>query len=170
MDSHHFGPVMRKMVSFDDVIMFFPCFTNEQYGHFVAPVLIPSLVYLPYEWHQWFVTIELDRCSSDIQRLAITRTNLDLLSIPHIVRFESHYHVSFCTKLRHQYPIKCCFTIWFNFLWSSDAKWRHSSWSTLAQIMVWCLTIPSHHLYQYWLIISGAFWHSPLTTDLDRGS
>ena len=43
---------------------------------------------------------------------------------------------------------------WSRFLWTSDAIWQHTSGSTLAQIMIWCLTTPSHYLNQCWLIIS----------------
>ena len=39
-------------------------------------------------------------------------------------------------------------------LWPSDAIWRHGSWSTLVQVMVCCLTAPSHYLNQCWLIIT----------------
>ena len=34
-----------------------------------------------------------------------------------------------------------------------DANWRHRSWSTLVQVITWCLTVPSHYLNQWWLII-----------------
>ena len=44
--------------------------------------------------------------------------------------------------------------LYFNSLRPSDAIWRHRSWSTLAQVMACCLTAPSHHLNQCWLIIS----------------
>ena len=33
--------------------------------------------------------------------------------------------------------------------------------STLTQVLVWCLTAPSHHLKQRWLIIGDVLWHSP---------
>ena len=39
-----------------------------------------------------------------------------------------------------------------NLLRPSDAIWRHRSGSTLAQVMACCLTAPSHHLNQCWLI------------------
>ena len=45
-------------------------------------------------------------------------------------------------------------------LWPGDAKRRHRSPSTLAQVMACCLTAPSHYLNQCWLIISKAQWHS----------
>ena len=42
-----------------------------------------------------------------------------------------------------------------NSLWPSDAIWQHRSGSTLAQVMAFCLTAPSHYLNQCcWLIIS----------------
>ena len=48
-----------------------------------------------------------------------------------------------------------------NSLWPSDAMWRHRSGLTLAQVMAWCLTAPSHYLTQCWRIISEVLWHSP---------
>ena len=48
-----------------------------------------------------------------------------------------------------------------NSLWPSDAIWRHWTWSTLVQVMAWCLMAPSHYLNQCWLIISEVLWHSP---------
>ena len=42
----------------------------------------------------------------------------------------------------------------------SDAIWRQRSGSTLAQVMAWCLTAPSHYLNQCWLNISKVEWHS----------
>ena len=47
-----------------------------------------------------------------------------------------------------------------NSLWPSDARWWQRSGSTLAQVMAWCLTAPSHYLNQCWLIISEVQWHS----------
>ena len=49
---------------------------------------------------------------------------------------------------------------WINSLWPSDTIWRHISGSTLAQVMDFCLTAPSHYLDQRWLIISKVQWHS----------
>ena len=46
-------------------------------------------------------------------------------------------------------------------LWSSDAMWRRRSGSTLARIMVCCLTALSHYLNQWWLLTSEVLWHSP---------
>ena len=39
-------------------------------------------------------------------------------------------------------------------LWLTDTIWRHRFGSTVAQIMVCCLTAPSYHLNQQWLLIS----------------
>ena len=43
-------------------------------------------------------------------------------------------------------------------LWINSIKliiWWHRSRPTLAHVMVWCLTAPSHYLNQCWFIISG---------------
>ena len=47
-----------------------------------------------------------------------------------------------------------------NSLWPGDAIWRHGTRSTLAQVMVCCLTAPSHYLNQCWLVISEVPWYS----------
>ena len=49
-------------------------------------------------------------------------------------------------------------TLLINSLWPSDAIWRHISGSTLVQVMACCLTAPSHHLNQHWLIINEVLW------------
>ena len=46
-----------------------------------------------------------------------------------------------------------------NLFWPRDGTWRHSSGSALAQVIVGCLTSPSLHPNQCWLIIH--LWHSP---------
>ena len=51
--------------------------------------------------------------------------------------------------------------IYINSLWSSDAIWRHTPWSTLVKIMAWCLMAPSHYLNRCWLLISGVLCDSP---------
>ena len=40
------------------------------------------------------------------------------------------------------------------------AIWRQRSGSTLAEVMTWCLTAPSHYRNQCWFIISEVYWHS----------
>ena len=47
-----------------------------------------------------------------------------------------------------------------NSLWPSDAIWWQRSGSTMAQVMACCLTAPSHHLNQCWLVIMKVKWHS----------
>ena len=47
-----------------------------------------------------------------------------------------------------------------NSLWPSDAIRRCRSGSTLAQVMAYCLTAPSHYLNQCWRFISKVHWHS----------
>ena len=34
------------------------------------------------------------------------------------------------------------------------------TWSTLVQVMAWCLTAPSHYLNQCWFLTSEVLWHS----------
>ena len=41
-----------------------------------------------------------------------------------------------------------------NSLCPCDAIWRHRFWSTLAQVMAWCLTASGHYSNQCWLVIS----------------
>ena len=43
--------------------------------------------------------------------------------------------------------------------------WWHSSGSTMAQVMAWCLTASSHYLNQCWLPF--ILWHSPETIFLE---
>ena len=37
--------------------------------------------------------------------------------------------------------------------WPCDTIWQQRSWSTLVQVMAYCLKAPSHYLNQCWLII-----------------
>ena len=50
--------------------------------------------------------------------------------------------------------------IWLHSLGPSDAIWRWRSWSTLVQVMAYCLTAPRHYLNQSWLVISKVLWYS----------
>ena len=47
-----------------------------------------------------------------------------------------------------------------NSLWPNNAILRHGLGSTLAQVMAWCLTAPSHYLNQCWLVIRKIQLHS----------
>ena len=61
--------------------------------------------------------------------------------------------------------------VWFSIAlthWGLVTKWRRRSWSTLVQVMVCCLTAPSHYLNQCWLIISNVLWHSSEDTIIRR--
>ena len=42
----------------------------------------------------------------------------------------------------------------------SDTIWRQRSRSTLAQIMAYCLTAPSHYMKECWFNISKVHWYS----------
>ena len=55
-----------------------------------------------------------------------------------------------------------------NSLWPSDTTWWHRSRSTLAQVIACCLTAPSHHQNQSW-IINGILWYSP-DSNFTRGA
>ena len=50
-----------------------------------------------------------------------------------------------------------------NSVWPSHTIWRLRSWSTLAQVMVCCLTAPSHYLSQCWLLHSEVLCYSPVS-------
>ena len=43
----------------------------------------------------------------------------------------------------------------------SDAIWCCWTWSTLIQVVAWCLTAPCHYPNLCWLILSEILWHSP---------
>ena len=51
----------------------------------------------------------------------------------------------------------------FNTSWPIDIIWWHRSGRTLAQVVDWCLTAPSHYLHQCWLPISQVLQHSPVS-------
>ena len=70
----------------------------------------------------------------------------------------SHYLTQYWSRFMSKYGITRPQRV--NSLWPNDAIWRHRSGSTLAQVMACCLTAPSHHLNQCWLIISKIQLHS----------
>ena len=57
----------------------------------------------------------------------------------------------------HWFIMSYCIPV--NSMWPSDTMWWQRSGSTLAQVMACCLTVPSHYLYQCWLIFSEVQWH-----------
>ena len=67
--------------------------------------------------------------------------------------------LQFCTKWQNWQHELICDVQQLNSLRPSDAIGRQRSGSTLAQVMAWCLTVPSHYLKQCWLIISKVQWH-----------
>ena len=69
---------------------------------------------------------------------------------------ENAFHNVCCKMQANLLRPKCV-----NTLWPSEAMWWHVSVAMLDQVMVCCLTAPSHYLNQCWLIIKGVLWHSP---------
>ena len=47
-----------------------------------------------------------------------------------------------------------------NTLWPSDTIWHQRSWSTLFQVIAWCLMAPSYYLNQCWPIINEILRHA----------
>ena len=63
------------------------------------------------------------------------------------------FHISLWSKHFFHGKPKHARTVMINWLWPTDAIWRHRTGSTLAQVMAWYLTTPSHNLNQEcWLI------------------
>ena len=54
----------------------------------------------------------------------------------------------------------CLQMFWTRCVNTSVATWWHISESTLVQVMVCCLTAPSHYLNQYLHVINKVLWHS----------
>ena len=50
---------------------------------------------------------------------------------------------------------------WVNTLWPGDITRWHGFTSTLALVMAYYQTAPSHYLNLYWLFINEVLWHSP---------
>ena len=44
-----------------------------------------------------------------------------------------------------------------NWVWLSDVMWRHRTWSTLVEVIAWCLTTPGFDRNQCWRIINDVF-------------
>ena len=47
-----------------------------------------------------------------------------------------------------------------NWLKPGNDVWHWRTWSTQVQVMARCLTAPSYHRQQCWLVISEVWWHS----------
>ena len=63
--------------------------------------------------------------------------------------------LEFCSLFLKWCPYSTMWVGHFNSLWPRDAIWRHSSGSTLVQVMTCCLTTPTNYLNQIlcWHII-----------------
>ena len=105
-----------------------------------------SCCHWPWPWH----------CRSDSHPtwplctdpvMALTKIGISLVSLGHTwgqVMCAAHWNRGIAIKS----------------LRPSDAIWQHRSGSTLAQVMAFCLTAPSHYLNQCLLIISEVQWQS----------
>ena len=81
--------------------------------------------------------------------------DLKKLSIPSFVVTDINnkiLHIYYCLKQLNTWRI--------NSLLPSEAKWFNRYESSMAQVMVCCLTAPSHYLSQCWFIIDEVVWHS----------
>ena len=54
---------------------------------------------------------------------------------------------------------RCENVLLINSLWLSDDIWWHKSCLGLDQEMAWCLTAPSHYLFECWLIFYRIIWN-----------
>ena len=48
-----------------------------------------------------------------------------------------------------------------DWLWPSDAIWRHRYGSTLYQVVACCLTVPSHYMNKSWFATKKVTWYPP---------
>ena len=76
-----------------------------------------------------------------------------------LVILNNVYHMKCHFGIDRQYLALYPGSLRINSLWPSDAIWWHKSEWTWAQVIVWCLTVPSHYLNQCCLI-TGVLWHS----------
>ena len=104
-------------------------------------------VYNPLHWGSSIIPIIIHHYPSS------TKTDLSLKMIEYVLDYNKIQVSSY-----RDFQGLNNFNI--NSLWPRDVIWRQGSRSALAQVMAWCLTAPSHHLNQCWLIISEVLWHS----------
>ena len=130
--------------SFGEQVVYFDTYISFCAALMVFAQLFAQLV-LVYDSHiiqVWFVMIEV---------------TIMLMSHDHNSLSPGKWSCYFkCVNLKNNRGIDI---LSINSLRPSDAIWWHRSGSTLAQVMAWCLTAPSHHLNQCWLIISVVQWH-----------
>ena len=95
-----------------------------------------------------FVDNVLDNSLALKRYNGLTKTKLTYCN--QILRDKFHWNVNQQTNIFYQ----------LRSLLHSDTLWWHRSWSTLAQVMAWCLTAPSHYISQCWLINKLVIWLS----------
>ena len=85
---------------------------------------------------------------------AVWHWDLKMMLNLHLTRIhfemQKQYRNEFCGFAKGRKKQKTTGCTWVNPLWPSDAVWQHRSAWTLAQVMTFCLTGPSHYLNQFW--------------------
>ena len=155
VNSPHKGSVMPKTLPFDDVIM-------VRVSLYKVPVIweVFACYYVIIIWAGCLINeVGLLCRESDLQWTSVI---IACITIDELMQFDA-YPLKGLTKyfdgeLFDRLFERTMFLV--NSLWTNDAIWRQISGSTLAQVMACCLTAPSHHLNQCWLIISEVQWHS----------
>ena len=113
--------------------------------------------------HKWHNFISYSVFVTKIAKKFNTFTILTIYSHPQPTSssdFENSLHI-YAFPTRSTYIETAQFNSYQNPLWPSDAVWRRGSGSTLARVMVFCLTAPGHYLNQCWRIANGFLCHSP---------
>ena len=107
--------------------------------------------------HQWFVI-----CLSPKHCLSQCWLIVNQTLRKHISEIWFKIHKFLCKKMNMKMwsPKWLPFCFSCNSLWPGSTIWWHGTRSTLAQVMAWCLTAPSHYLNQCWLITGEVPWHS----------
>ena len=93
--------------------------------------------------------------------LTITWMRAEWISIEFELRWKNHSWNWPVSTI--QWKVNSMIHVYSDSLGLSEAIWRYRPGSILVQVMACCLTAPSHHLNQCWLIIKGVLWHSPVT-------
>ena len=115
--------------------------------------LVTSLLHWPIYCKRPFQNMDhLSRCRIPIIKIRLPFDSIKFITgIPILVKQHIWYGNSPCGG-----------GYWIlNSLWLIDTIWHQRSWSTLVQVMAFCLTAPSHYLNLCWLITSDVQWQSP---------
>ena len=117
--------------------------------------------YVRNEWVQWFKE-SLSFAHSQLGLLGLKDFCMEACGTPQPECRSDPVSllIKLCLPVTCELEFPACKASEVNSLWPSDTIWRQRSGSTLAQVMAWCLTAPSHYLNQCWLIISEVMWHS----------